>query len=277
MLTTLSTDWLHWIRTNLECGVSPDRLIDAMVEQQIDYATACEAVFSMVSRFHAEPVALSADTLASQRAPADVSQQLSGSAEPVIRMEKPQIIVYRNVLTPDECDRLIEMARPKMRPSTVVDQATGQLNPHPTRVSSGTYFQVDENPFIRKIDRRITALMRVPVENGEPIQILNYQPGGQYRPHFDYFPSSQSGSTYHLARGGQRTATLVIYLNEVTAGGETEFPEIGLKVMPQKGSAVYFSYFHQGQVDPLTLHAGNPVIQGEKWIATKWVRERAYC
>jgi prolyl 4-hydroxylase len=109
------------------------------------------------------------------------------------------------------------------------------------------------------------------------LQILHYGPTGEYRPHFDYFPPDQPGSAVHTARGGQRVATLVIYLNDVPGGGETIFPEAGLSVAAKQGGAVYFRYMNgQRQLDPLTLHGGAPVITGEKWIMTKWMRERPY-
>ncbi len=85
------------------------------------------------------------------------------------------------------------------------------------------------------------------------------------------------GSAVHLAKGGQRVSTMVIYLNDVEEAGETTFPDVGLSVTPKKGAAVYFEYCNsQNQVDPLTLHAGAPVAAGEKWIATKWMRQRRY-
>jgi len=80
-----------------------------------------------------------------------------------------------------------------------------------------------------------------------------------------------------MATGGQRVATLVMYLNDVEAGGSTVFPSIGLDVLPRKGSAVYFAYTSDaGETDPRTLHGGSPVTAGEKWIATKWLRQRRY-
>ena len=91
------------------------------------------------------------------------------------------------------------------------------------------------------------------------------------------FPYELKGSQQHLAVGGQRVSTLVMYLSDVEQGGETTFPDVGVSVVPKKGAAVYFEYCNsQGQVDPLSLHAGNPVIKGEKWIATKWMRQRKY-
>ena len=80
-----------------------------------------------------------------------------------------------------------------------------------------------------------------------------------------------------LSMGGQRVATLIMYLNDVQGGGSTVFPEIGLDVLPRRGNAVFFAYSDdQGRLDPRTLHGGSPVAAGEKWIATKWLRQRTY-
>jgi len=144
-------------------------------------------------------------------------------------------------------------------------------------ISEGTFFAINENDFIARIDRRIAQVMHWPLENGEGIQILNYKIGGEYQTHFDYFPPGDPGSQRHLGHGGQRVSTLIVYLNDVEAGGETVFPSIHLSVVPRKGAAVYFEYCNsKGQIDPLTLHGGLPVVLGEKWIATKWMRQHRY-
>src|SRR5690606_540779 len=97
------------------------------------------------------------------------------------------------------------------------------------------------------------------------------------QPHFDYFHLDQPGEAALLTLGGQRVASLVIYLNDVEAGGETTFPRGGLSIAPRKGSAVYFAYTDaQSRTDALSFHAGAPVARGEKWIATRWMRERPY-
>jgi len=102
--------------------------------------------------------------------------------------------------------------------------------------------------------------------------VLRYKPGAEYKPHYDYFIPDAPGTSRIIANGGQRVATVVIYLNDVERGGGTTFPDVGLEVMPKRGHAVFFAY---DQPDPstLTLHAGAPVIEGEKWIAVKWLRE----
>ena len=113
------------------------------------------------------------------------------------------------------------------------------------------------------------------LENGEGVQVLNYQPGAEYKPHYDYFDPAAPGTPTILKRGGQRVGTLVMYLNNPERGGGTTFPDVGLEVAPQRGNAVFFSY-DRPHPSSQTLHGGAPVVSGEKWVATKWLREREF-
>jgi len=192
-------------------------------------------------------------------------------------LNAPRVVLFDGLLSDEECDELVKLSRAKLQRSTVVNAATGDYDVHPDRTSSGTHFQRGENALIRKIETRISELVSCPVDHGEPIQILHYMPGAEYKPHFDFFDPTFDGNDKVLAMGGQRIATLVMYLNDVEAGGSTVFPDIGLDVLPRKGNAVYFAYTtDDGQLDRRTLHGGSPVGAGEKWIATKWLRQRPY-
>lgn len=193
-----------------------------------------------------------------------------------MRVSKPDVVLLDNFMTHEECDAFCELSKSTLTKSTVVDDATGDSVNHEHRISLGTYFTLGQNDLVKKIETRIAEVTGTPVPNGEGIQILNYAGGGEYRPHFDYFPDN-AGGRVHTAHGGQRIMTVIMYLNDVKAGGATILPDINLSVYPKKGSALYFSYFNsKGQVDPTTLHGGAPVVEGEKWIATKWIRERVY-
>lgn len=193
-----------------------------------------------------------------------------------MRMTKPDVVLLDNFMTHEECDAFRELSKSTLTKSTVVDDATGDSVNHEHRISLGTYFTLGQNDLVKKIETRIAEVTGKPVPNGEGFQILNYAGGGEYRPHFDYFPDN-AGGRIHTAHGGQRIITVIMYLNDVKAGGATILPDINLSIYPKKGSALYFSYFNsKGQVDSSTLHGGAPVIEGEKWIATKWIRERVY-
>lgn len=192
-------------------------------------------------------------------------------------MESPRIALFQRLLMPDECEALIALSRGRLARSPVVNPDTGDENLIDARTSMGAMFQVGEHPLIETLEARIAAVTGVPVEQGEGLQILNYKPGAEYQPHYDFFNPQRPGEARQLRVGGQRMATLVIYLNDVPAGGATAFPKLGLRVSPVQGNAVFFAYLGEdGALDERTLHAGLPVEQGEKWIATKWLREAPY-
>ena len=199
------------------------------------------------------------------------------AVEMLFVIEAPRVVLFGNLLSEEECDCLVSLSRAKLQRSSVVNASTGVYDIHPHRTSSGTHFNRGENELLQRIERRIADLVDCPLEHGEPIQVLHYEPGGEYKPHYDYFDPAHPGNQEVLAQGGQRVATLIMYLNDVARGGSTVFPEIGLDVLPRKGHAVYFAYCDEaGALDVRTLHGGSPVGSGEKWIATKWFRERPY-
>jgi prolyl 4-hydroxylase len=192
--------------------------------------------------------------------------------------QDPYVAMVRGLLDPSECAELRQIATTKLNRSTTVNKETGATEVIADRSSEGMFFMRGEHTFISYLEDRMASLMGYPAENGEGLQILHYGKGGQYRPHHDYFDPSHSGSAVHLAHGGQRVSTMVMYLNTPEAGGSTEFPTLGIKIVPEEGSAVLFSYGpgEDGIPDVRCLHAGCPVEKGEKWIATKWVRQGVF-
>ncbi|MGH8857693.1 MAG: 2OG-Fe(II) oxygenase [Polaromonas sp.] len=190
-------------------------------------------------------------------------------------LEKPDLWVFGNLLSPAECAALVEAARPRLSRSLTVDTKTGGEELNRDRTSQGMFFMRGENTVVRRVEARIARLLRWPVQNGEGLQVLRYRQGAQYKPHYDYFDPREPGTPAMLQRGGQRVASLIMYLQEPDQGGATVFPDIGLQVAPQRGHAVFFSYA-RAHPTSLTLHGGAPVMAGEKWIATKWLREREF-
>lgn len=187
----------------------------------------------------------------------------------------PRIFYFHNFLSETECDHFIAKARPELKRSTVVDDhASNQDKVHEARTSKGMFFPAEtKDLIIKNVEKRIAQVTFIPVENGESIQVLAYEKGAEYQPHYDYFDDSSVGGVACLNRGGQRIASFIMYLNTPKAGGETIFPQAKVKVTPKKGDAVlFFDCLPNGNTDPLTLHGGAPVIEGEKWIATKWLR-----
>lgn len=183
----------------------------------------------------------------------------------IARVVEPLIVILGNVLSDEECDELIRLSRDKMNRSKI--GVTHEVNE--IRTSSSMFFQENENDIITKIEKRISSIMNIPIEHGDGIQILKYTPGQEYKAHFDFFTSTSKPTK------NNRISTIVMYLNDVENGGETFFPKLNFSVSPQKGMAVYFEYFYNDKnVNELTLHGGAPVITGEKWVASQWMRRQ---
>ena len=191
------------------------------------------------------------------------------------RLREPDLCVFSNLLSAAECEALIEAATPRMLRSRTVDTQTGGEALNRDRTSDGMFFMRAENAVVQRVEMRVARLLRWPVKNFEGMQVLRYRRGAQYKPHYDYFDPEEPATPALLARGGQRVATLIMYLQEPERGGATLFPDACISVPPRRGSAVFFSY---GEAHPasLSLHGGEPVQAGEKWIATLWLRERKF-
>lgn len=198
-------------------------------------------------------------------------------AAPVNLSMKPWVATIKHLITPDECAHMMNIARPNLHPSRVLRQVSGELAETPGRTSGEmTFGDGLKDLVVHNVERRLAQVAGIPVENGEALIILHYHEGDEYRPHYDFFDPERAGTGAVLERGGQRVCTLLTYLNDVPAGGETDFPEAGLNVAPEAGMGLlFFNVRADGSVDPATRHAGCPVRSGEKWLATKWFRENA--
>ncbi|CAN7503126.1 2OG-Fe(II) oxygenase [Acidovorax sp. LjRoot129] len=193
----------------------------------------------------------------------------------LLSIAQPRVVVFGNLLSPEECEALVAVAAPRMARSLTVAIKTGGEEVNDDRTSDGMFFQRGETELIQRIEARIARLLNWPLENGEGLQVLHYRPGAEYKPHYDYFDPAEPGTPTIVKRGGQRVGTLVMYLNTPDKGGGTTFPDVHVEVAPQRGNAVFFSY-ERPHPSTRTLHGGAPVIAGEKWIATKWLREREF-
>ncbi len=190
-------------------------------------------------------------------------------------MKHPRLIVFGGLLSVEECDGLIGEARPRLSRSLTVETDRGGTEVNAARTSDGMFFRRGETALIERVERRIARLLNWPVAWGEGLQVLRYGQGAEYRPHHDYFDPQHAGTAPVLARGGQRVGTLIMYLNTPPCGGATVFPDVMLDVAATRGDAVFFSY-DRPHPSTRTLHGGAPVLAGEKWVATKWLREREF-
>ncbi|TAG78654.1 MAG: 2-oxoglutarate-dependent dioxygenase [Burkholderiales bacterium] len=272
----IDANLMKWLNECLARGHSPESLTTSMLQSGWSQEMARLAIAEALGKeLRAQPSLPAATKSVPEPsiAQSPVSIQTSDRRIDVWTVVKhPRVVVFGNVLSHDECDELILLAQPKLSRSLTVDNQTGGDEVNPARTSDGMFFVRGENPLCERIERRLAELVNWPYEHGEGLQVLRYKHGAQYVPHYDYFDPAQPGTPKILQRGGQRVGTIVMYLRTPERGGSTVFPDIGLEVAPIKGSAVFFSY-DRPHPDTKTLHGGTPVTLGEKYVATKWMRE----
>nr|KAJ0206374.1 hypothetical protein LSAT_V11C500247360 [Lactuca sativa] len=216
---------------------------------------------------------------------------------------KPRAFVYEGFLTEEECDHMVSLAKTELKRSAVADNVSGKSKLSDVRTSSGMFIHKNKDPIVAGIEDKIATWTFLPKENGEDMQVLRYEHGQKYDPHFDYFTDP-----VNVAHGGHRIATVLMYLSDVEEGGETVFPSAedrtkqivlrltyigleasrhkmskpndnlsecakkGIAVKPKKGDALlFFSLYPTAIPDATSLHGGCPVLKGEKWSATKWI------
>ncbi len=271
----------QWIVAQAQAGHPPETVLAAMRASGWVEDVAIQAMEDTLQGFLAEqtralalppPVPVPGPDLSQTPVWLDAGDR---KVQVLMSMKLPRVIVFGGLLSDEECDALIERARPRMSRSETVQIDTGGSEVNTARTSRGMFFEREENALCARIEARIARLLAWPIENGEGLQILHYLPGAEYLPHHDYFDPSKSGTPAIVARGGQRVGTLVTYLNSPEMGGGTTFPDVGLEVAPIKGNAVFFSY-DRPHASTKTLHGGAPVVAGEKWVTTKWLRERRF-
>jgi len=189
-------------------------------------------------------------------------------------LERPRIQVLPSVLSQSECSDLIQLALHQgMTAASVVSDIDASTKTHEGRTNSTAFFRPRELPFIRIIEERLSELTHWPSNFAEGLQVQRYLKGQRYTPHYDWFDPNAAGSAKHLEFGGQRLATTIVYLQNASAGGSTYFPRLGLTLSPTAGDAIFFQNVDPtGFPDSDTLHAGEPVEDGVKIIATYWQR-----
>ena len=190
--------------------------------------------------------------------------------------EAPRIAQIDGLLSVDECRLLVASAQPMLRPSQVHSPDGNDVGRESLRTSSDAAFDpLLEDFSLRLVQLRLAAAAGLDLVHAEQLIVLRYAPGEEYRPHRDYLPAGSIERDGPQA--GNRLRTICAYLNTPAEGGATEFPTAGVRVEPKAGRAVVFDNLDaEGRPEPMSLHAGLPVVRGEKWLATLWLRERPY-
>lgn len=190
--------------------------------------------------------------------------------------EDPLIHTFEGLLSPKECEHLVTLARPKMRRSQVSGALGGRYSDG--RTNALTWIDHDSDPVVMTVVERISAVVGLPRTHAESLQVIHYERGQEYRPHFDAYDLTTDKGRRYCARGGQRLVTTLAYLSDVPAGGETGFPRLGLDVLPKRGKVLLFHNCHPGTTtrDPRSYHHGKPPLRGDKWAFNLWFHEQPY-
>ncbi len=279
----LNHDWVLWIQDNLKRNCRFEDIQNAMIKDGFSREDAFHAIKTQQRHLQLQvqppvpPMRPQGPVKGHLSLVTHNSLVLDGRRVPLVfEMKSPRIRLFDQFLSSEECDLLIAKSKTHLTRSLAVDPVTGQNKKFAQRTSEGTFFSRGEPGLVASIEKRCEVISGYPAVNGECLQILRYDVGAEYQPHYDYFDPKHPGSAQQLVDGGQRVATVLMYLNEVPQGGDTYFPEIGFSVRPKKGQALlFFNLDPMNRLDPLSQHAGRPVISGEKWVATRWIRLQA--
>ena len=185
------------------------------------------------------------------------------------KLDTPLAQIYEipDLLSREECQQVIEAIDQGLQPSTVTRGSSDY------RTSRTCHLRRQHAELTQELDRRFAALLGVAPGFSEPIQGQRYDPGQYFKEHTDWFAPGTDEFLTNTTPGGQRTWTLMVYLNAVELGGETCFKRIGRCFTPVQGLALAWNNLQaDGMPNPFTLHEANPVQQGSKWVITKWFR-----
>ncbi len=189
----------------------------------------------------------------------------------------PRIVAIERFLAAPACDWIIARAQSRLAPAKVYgddararEDVTGRTN------SAFEFGFLDLDVVVLMVRARIAAAIGVPTAALEPPQALHYATGQRFARHHDWLDPDLAPHAADIARRGQRAVTFLIYLNEGFAGGETDFPHLGVRRKGERGEALYFGNLDAaGGPDRRTLHEGLAPTSGEKWLFSQWIRNRA--
>lgn len=200
---------------------------------------------------------------------------------------KPRALYFPGFAEPQHCESIIKIAKARLAPSSLaLRKGETAESTKGTRTSSGTFMSAfeDKTGTLDIIEGKIARATMIPRTHGEAFNILRYEIGQKYNSHYDAFHPAEYGP-----QKSQRIASFLLYLSDVEEGGETMFPFenglnvdnydfekcIGLKVKPRKGDGLlFYSVLPNGTIDMTSLHGSCPVVTGQKWVATKWIRDQ---
>jgi len=176
--------------------------------------------------------------------------------------------IVPDVLTPAQCRRIVARAKKEgLDRSTVLSDAKRVQS---SRTSTNTFLS-NEDPAIVPLVDLVERATGIPRSHYEDVQVVRYEPGQEYKAHYDACFKCDG------KKDVRRTHTALVFLNDVEDGGHTAFPKLGLVIPPKTGTLIVWKNMDsRGRIIDASLHAGTPVVRGEKWACQIWIRDRPY-
>lgn len=273
----------QWIRASLQKGADPNEMVEALLSTGRPLESCALLVHLAARGFHIgggiDPRNAPRSVMGTPDVPHGQQHWIDlgdRQVRKIMSLGSLDCILYEGMLSDEECEHIKTVSGPYLKRSAVVGKNFSNVETR-IRTSAGAFLDRGMDPTITAIEDRVARLTGVPADRGEGLQVLHYTDAQEYQPHYDFFEPQSEDEARMMAQPGNRIGTMIFYLNDVEEGGSTYFPQLQLAVHPKKGSAVWFGYLGEdGVPDRRSEHAGLPVISGEKWIATKWLRERTF-
>ena len=205
----------------------------------------------------------------------DLAAWTTPPAVRVIR-DAPSMRTCEGFASPPECEWLIDLARKRLQRAKIYRKdAAGHEHSHTRTNTESDYTFSNADIVLNLIRARLATAASIDPRHFEVAKLLHYEPGQQFEPHCDFQEPATPALRQEIERYGQRVATLLVYLNDDYAGGETDFPRIGVRHKGARGDALLFANVQpSGALDYDTLHAGLPPSSGVKWVLSQWVRDK---
>ncbi len=258
-----------FIKVNLKKGMSKQHILNALIEQGFTYPALSSLLNLKIP--NASELYRSDEYYKALAAPKLLDNE-KGLDLTVLEDRRATVLRLDNFLSEKECESIIASTKGFLKPSTMTSDKINKSH----RTSSTGSFLGSENDAIASADHKINKYidMRLKVYS-EIVQVQQYKKGQEYKNHYDFFAIGSQACIQECKGNGQRSWTCMVYLNDVEKGGETEFPTLKLKLIPKVGTAIIWNNLDQmGMPNKKTLHVAHPVIEGEKYIITKWFRDR---
>ena len=270
MMHGISDEWMKWIETNQQHGRDLSDIIRTM--EKSGFALAAIRL-ALGARFPEGYISTQHDYVPppDYHALCDIPSARLEWAAGVTRIDDPRLQLYtlKHFMSDAECDAMIRLIDADLRPSTITVYAEG------FRTSYTSDLSMRKDSLIRAVDERIAAMLGIALPYSEGIQAQRYEVGQEFKAHTDYFKPNTPEYDIHASRKGNRTWTFMIYLNDTPKGGGTKFVNLDKTFYPKRGMAVIWNNLHaDGTPNADSIHWGMPVEEGEKYIITKWFRER---